>query len=54
MTQTTLSTADLARRAEKRLNKGAALLHERVAEAFEPDWLDLLDRIYHAMRRADL
>jgi hypothetical protein len=35
------------------LDKGSEILFEKVAEAFEPEWRLLLERIYRAMRRAD-
>ena len=39
-------------RTSKALDAGCAILHERIAEAFEPEWRELLSRIYEAMRRA--
>jgi hypothetical protein len=32
------------------LNAGSRILYEKVAEAFEPDWQDLIERMFIAMR----
>src|SRR5215469_16915176 len=39
--------------AKARRDAGSAVLYERVAEAYEFEWQQLLDRIYFAMREAD-
>lgn len=36
----------------KILDAGCFILQERIPEAFEPEWRELLNRIYMAMRRA--
>lgn len=37
----------------KVLDAGCNILQERIAEAFEPEWRELLARIYEAMLRAN-
>lgn len=36
----------------KILDAGCKVLYERIAEAYEPEWRELLARIYEAMRNA--
>lgn len=38
----------------RRRDAGCYVLEERIAEAYEPDWRDLIDRMFFAMRDADL
>lgn len=45
---------DKTRIEKRRLDHGCAILYEMVAEAFDPEWRELVGRIYAAMRDADL
>lgn len=40
-------------RAKLRRDAGSAILYERIAESYEFEWQELLDRIYIAMREVD-
>jgi hypothetical protein len=36
------------------LNAGSEVLHEKIAEAFEPEWQELIRRMFAAMRRQEM